>query len=93
MVPAVELPPGTPFTLQVTAVFDVPVTAAVNCCVLPNNTLELEEETVTVTDGGGGEGGDEPFPPQPPRRKARSARRATACARREEPAGKGMRNC
>jgi hypothetical protein len=50
MVPAVEFPPGTPLTLQVTAVFDVPVTVAVSCCVLPSNTLELDDETITVMD-------------------------------------------
>jgi hypothetical protein len=54
IVPTVEFPPEAPFTLQVTAVFDVPVTAAVNCCVLPSNTLELADETITVTDSGGG---------------------------------------
>jgi hypothetical protein len=49
IVPNVEFPPEMPFTLQVTAAFDVPVTVAVNCCVLPSNTLELDDETVTVT--------------------------------------------
>jgi hypothetical protein len=34
IVPTVELPPATPFTCQVTAVLEVPVTVAVNCCVL-----------------------------------------------------------
>ena len=67
IVPTVELPPATPLTLQLTAVFDVPVTVAVNCCVLPSNTLELEDDTVIVTDcgasGGGGVIEDEP-PPQ-----------------------------
>ena len=33
IVPTVEFPPVTLFTSQVTAVFDVPVTVAVNCCV------------------------------------------------------------
>jgi hypothetical protein len=81
MVPAVEFPPETPFTLQVTAVFEVPVTVAVNCWVVPSNTLGLEDETVTVTDcgaGGGGGGDDEPFPPQP----TRSVRKATKKAQR-----------
>ena len=32
-VPVVAFPPVTPFACQVTAVFDVPVTVAVNCCV------------------------------------------------------------
>jgi hypothetical protein len=43
MVPAEELPPGTPFTVQLTEVLLAPVTVAVNCSVLP---------TVTVADGG-----------------------------------------
>jgi hypothetical protein len=59
IIPTVEFPPATPFTVHVTPVFEVPVTFAVNCCVLPSNTLELEDETVTVTDCGGGGGGDE----------------------------------
>ena len=33
--PVVELPPTTPLTLQVTAVFEVAVTVAVNCCDWP----------------------------------------------------------
>jgi hypothetical protein len=33
IVPTVEFPPVTPFTCQVTAVLEVPVTVAVNCCV------------------------------------------------------------
>jgi hypothetical protein len=57
------LPPTTPLTLQLTAVFDVPVTVAVNCVVFPSNKLELEDETETATDWGGGVLGDEP-PPQ-----------------------------
>src|SRR5271168_3349597 len=38
MVPEVAVPPGTPFTFQVTAVLAVPVTAAVKVCVLPRIT-------------------------------------------------------
>jgi hypothetical protein len=38
-----------PFTLQLTAVFDVPVTVAVNCCMLPSRTPEAEDVTATVT--------------------------------------------
>jgi hypothetical protein len=33
IVPTDEFPPVTPFTCQVTAVLEVPVTVAVNCCV------------------------------------------------------------
>src|SRR5690348_11162988 len=43
MVPAEELPPGTPLTVQLTDVLVAPVTVAVNCSVPP---------TVTVADGG-----------------------------------------
>lgn len=54
IVPTFELPPATPFTLHVTEVLDDPVTVAVNCCVLPSNTLALDGDTETVTEGGGG---------------------------------------
>jgi len=50
IVPTVESPPGVPLTLQLTDVFEVPVTVAVTCWVLPSNTFELEEETETATD-------------------------------------------
>ena len=50
IVPTVELPPVTAFTSQVTAVFDEPVTDAVNCCVWPvwieADAGEIETETV-----------------------------------------------
>ena len=78
MVPAVEFPPGTPFTLQVTAVFDVPVTVAESCCVLPSSTLALDEETTTVTAWVGGVGGGlvgELFPPQPTKKLTKVARK------------------
>jgi len=48
-VPTVALPPAIPFTLQVTAVFVVPVTVAVNCCVAPVTTEALVGLTLTVT--------------------------------------------
>jgi hypothetical protein len=38
-----------PATLQVTAVFVVPVTVAVNCCVCPTGTLIAEGKTDTLT--------------------------------------------
>jgi hypothetical protein len=55
-VPVVELPPVTPFTCQVTAVFTLPVTVALNDAVAPARTSALEGETLTVTLGfeGGG---------------------------------------
>ena len=61
-----------PFTLQLTPVFDVPVTVAVNGCVFPSNTLELEDETTTVTGCAGG-GTGEDVPPQLERLAARHA--------------------
>jgi len=41
IVPSVELPPGTPLTVQRTARFGLPelVIVAVNCCVAPSSTL------------------------------------------------------
>jgi hypothetical protein len=56
IVPVVELPPVTPFTCQVTAVFELPVTPALNQAVAPARTFALEGETLTVTLGfeGGG---------------------------------------
>jgi hypothetical protein len=70
IVPTVEFPPTTLFTDQVTAVFDVPVTVAVNCCVA---------ETGTETDGGlmvmeTVTGGVVDPPPPPPHAMPNSAR-------------------
>jgi len=48
MVPTVVLPPNIPSTAHVTPVFEVPVTAAVNCCVPPVATLAELGLTVTV---------------------------------------------
>jgi hypothetical protein len=71
-------------------VFDVPATVAVNCCVLPSNTLELADETITVTDCGGL---DELLPPQPVKKmrevgEQRSATTALAREHKEERGGK-----
>jgi hypothetical protein len=52
IVPTVALPPATPFTCQVTAVFVVPVTVAVNWSVAPGLTVEEAPVTVTVICGG-----------------------------------------
>jgi hypothetical protein len=52
IVPVVEFPPVAPFTCQVTAVFDVFVTVAVNCCVNPTCTLAVVGAIATVTGGG-----------------------------------------
>jgi hypothetical protein len=56
IVPVAELPPATLFTSQVTAVFDDPVTIALNDFVAPTRTFALAGETATVTvdpEGGG----------------------------------------
>ena len=47
--PYVEFPPETPPACQVTAVFDEPITVAVNCCVWPNCKFTLVGATDTVT--------------------------------------------
>lgn len=47
-VPAVLFPPGTPSTLQFTAVLELPVTLAVNCCVPLGATVAEVGERVTV---------------------------------------------
>src|SRR5712692_6576914 len=66
IVPKVELPPGTPLTFHVAAVFEVPVTVAVNCCVLPSSTFAVEGETLTeIACGDGGSSTEPPIPPQP----------------------------
>jgi hypothetical protein len=59
MVPAALEPPATPLTLHATAVFVVPDTVAVNCCVLPAATVAVRGETVTeiLAAEGGGAGG------------------------------------
>jgi hypothetical protein len=49
IVPVPALPPATPFTCQVTEVFDEPVTVALKDCVAPARTLALGGVTVTVT--------------------------------------------
>lgn len=47
----------TPFTCQVTLVFEAPVTVAVNGCESPARTVAGFGETLTETFGGGGGGG------------------------------------
>jgi hypothetical protein len=49
IVPVAALPSATPFTCQVTAVFDDPATVALNDFVAPARTFALAGETVTVT--------------------------------------------
>ena len=57
IVPALALPPVTPFTCQVTAVFDVPLTLAENGCCSVGNLLAVCGLTFTETVAG---------PPPPP---------------------------
>jgi len=66
IVPDVALPPGAPFTLQVTAVSAVFATFAENGSAFPSITDPLFGETVTVMDGGGGGGGTDGLAPPPP---------------------------
>jgi hypothetical protein len=70
IVPTVALPPGIPFTLQVTAVFVVLPTAATNVCGAPSSTEAETGVTFTVTAGGGGCVGAEPTTPPQPRKDA-----------------------
>ena len=51
IVPTTEFPPMTAFTLHVTAVFDDPVTVAVNLRVVETGTPTLAGATLTVTGG------------------------------------------
>jgi hypothetical protein len=48
IIPTVALPPAVPLTLQLTAVLEAPVTAAVNVCVIPTVTLMVAGVTDTV---------------------------------------------
>jgi hypothetical protein len=52
MIPKVWFPPATPFTLQLTAVFDVPDTVAVNCLVAVVLTVAEGGSMVMVIVGG-----------------------------------------
>jgi hypothetical protein len=48
---------------QVTAVFALPVTVAVNCCVFPDCTVTEEGEMEMLTGSGGGGATPGPLPP------------------------------
>jgi hypothetical protein len=52
MVPSTAFPPTTPFTLQVTAVFVLPVTAAMYCDEVPSVTV-VAPSMATVTGSSG----------------------------------------
>ena len=66
IVPEVALPPGVPFTLQLTAVSAVFAMFAENGIAFPSITDPLFGEIVTVMDGGGGGGGTDALAPPPP---------------------------
>ena len=66
IVPDVALPPGVPFTLQLTAVSAVFATFAENSIAFPSIADPLLGEIDTVMDGGGGGGGTDPLGPPPP---------------------------
>src|ERR1700719_2789032 len=55
------VPPLLSCTAQVTEVFEVPVTVAVNCCFPPTETDGDPGETATAM-AGGGEAGFDPLP-------------------------------
>jgi len=71
-----------PFTLQVTAVFVVPVTSAVNDCVPPGNSAASEGITVMLMIEGGGGEGDPPVLPHPASSTAK-AKPALGATRRQ----------
>ena len=52
MVPNAEFPPVTPFTLQVTEMFEALVTVAVNCLVVLKRRLALAGEMLTTIGSG-----------------------------------------
>jgi hypothetical protein len=49
IVPIVEVPPATPFTLQITLAFAEPVTVALNCRVAAGATVAVTGATLTLT--------------------------------------------
>ena len=64
--PVDDAPPVMPLTCQVTAVFEEPVTAAVNVCEAPARMVAGFGETLTeIAGGGGGGGGGAPGLPVP----------------------------
>jgi hypothetical protein len=65
IVPVAARPPVTPFTCQVTLVFEAPVTVAVNGCGSPTRTVAGFGETVTETFGGTGGGAPGAADPEP----------------------------
>jgi len=49
IVPALALPPATPFTSHVTVVSVAPITIAWNCCINPRNNVALVGSMATTT--------------------------------------------
>jgi hypothetical protein len=69
----------TPFTCQVTAVFDVPVMLAEKLCIAPARTFAELGETETFTSGGGGFPDVPGLPgPAPPVTPAQAASKSAA---------------
>jgi hypothetical protein len=64
IVPTAALPPGIPFTLQITALFVELLTVATNVCCSPNKTVAFDGVTATVMLEGGCDG-PAPTAPQP----------------------------
>jgi hypothetical protein len=59
IVPVTTFPPATPFTSQIMAVFEPPVTVAVNCCDPPAARFaDAGRIEIEIWGGGGGGGGD-----------------------------------
>jgi hypothetical protein len=54
MMPTVWFPPATPFTLQVTPLFELPVTVAAYCEDLPSVTVVAPLRLIVTIGGGGG---------------------------------------
>lgn len=77
MVPREAEPPAVSLTYQVTAAFEVPLTAAENVAEAPARTLVIKGETLTeIVAGGEGcwvPGEDEPAPQPATRKAARSS--------------------
>jgi hypothetical protein len=74
IVPAAAFPPGIPFTLQVTALFAVLRTVAVNARASPSRIDAVTGSTATsIFEGGGCDGPEPTSPPQPRNDATRSS--------------------
>jgi hypothetical protein len=54
MEPTVRFPPTVPFTLQITPVFELPVTVAAYCDEFPREMLDAPVRVIVTVGGGGG---------------------------------------